>query len=659
MLSRQVIVQMELRRELTERAKAEKELRASEARKAAIFESALDCIITMDTTGRVVEWNPAAEWTFGYLADEAIGSGNRRTDRTAVLTGRASAGHGPVSDHRRRPVLGKRIEIPAMRADGSEFPVEMAITPVPLENQTLFTAYLRDITERKQAEEALRQAREELEAHVQTRTAELSQANQALQNEIGERRRAEENYRSLFENAVEGIFQSTPQGGYLSANPALARLYGYDSPAEMLRGLADIEKQLYVQPERRAEFARLMQENDTLANFEAEVFRRDGTTIWISEAARAIRDADGNLVRYEGTVEDISARKQAEDALRESEARYQRIAANVPGMVFQCAIHPDGTMDFPFVSEGCREIYGLEPWEIRETPSRIVDIIYPEDMAAFAESITRTVTDLLPWKWEGRILTRAGITKWVQGVSRPERQPNGDILCEGLLRDVSERRTAQDAQQESEERYRSLVEHSPEGIVVYSEDRIVYANPAAAALFAASDPGELMGRLIFDFVHPDYHRMTRERAQRSQVDGRPSALQQQKYVRLDGQVIDVEAVSTPILFQGKRAGQVLIRDITERKQAEEQISALNLELTQAYDATIEGWSRALDLRDHETEGHCRRVTELTLRLAAEMGMTSEELVHVRRGALLHDIGKMGVPDRVLLKPGPSMTANGC
>src|SRR5690606_16299596 len=76
----------------------------------------------------------------------------------------------------------------------------------------------------------------------------------------------------------------------------------------------------------------------------------------------------------------------------------------------------------------------------------------------------------------------------------------------------------------------------------------------------------------------------------------------------------------------------------------------NLELRLAYDRTIEGWARALDLRDEETEGHSRRVTDMTVRLAERMGMPSEELVHVRRGALLHDIGKMGVPDRILLKP---------
>ncbi|HEX2999843.1 MAG TPA: HD-GYP domain-containing protein, partial [Armatimonadota bacterium] len=95
----------------------------------------------------------------------------------------------------------------------------------------------------------------------------------------------------------------------------------------------------------------------------------------------------------------------------------------------------------------------------------------------------------------------------------------------------------------------------------------------------------------------------------------------------------------------------IARDITERKRAQEEIKRYNLELTHAYDATIEGWSRALDLRDRETEGHTRRVTEASEQLARLMGFGASELEYLRRGALLHDIGKMGIPDRILLKPG--------
>jgi diguanylate cyclase (GGDEF)-like protein/PAS domain S-box-containing protein len=146
--------------------------------------------------------------------------------------------------------------------------------------------FITDITERKRSEEALQQA--------------------------------EAKYRSIFENALEGIFQTTTDGHYVSANPALARLYGYSTPAELIARLTDIEHQLYVEPERRAEFIRLLQEHDAALEFESQVYRKDGSVIWISENARAVRDINtGELLYYEGTVEDITERKLAKEQLHE------------------------------------------------------------------------------------------------------------------------------------------------------------------------------------------------------------------------------------------------------------------------------------------------------------------------------------------------------
>ena len=122
-------------------------------------------------------------------------------------------------------------------------------------------------------------------------------------------------YRGMFENAIWGIFQTTPEGYYLTANPALARIYGYESPAEMLGAITNIGRQLYVDPLRRDAFTQQMQRSGVVSGFESEVYRRDGTTIWISESCREVRATTGELLYYEGTVEDITARKTAETAL--------------------------------------------------------------------------------------------------------------------------------------------------------------------------------------------------------------------------------------------------------------------------------------------------------------------------------------------------------
>ncbi|MGC3982325.1 MAG: PAS domain S-box protein [Steroidobacteraceae bacterium] len=131
-------------------------------------------------------------------------------------------------------------------------------------------------------------------------------------------REAEHRYRSLFDNALEGIFRTTVDGRYIDANPALARIYGYESPDELMNGLRDIRKQLYVDPQRRAEFMYQIQTYGLVSHFESEVYRKDGQVIWISENARVILNEQGQVQCYEGTVEDITEQKHYQQSLIEA-----------------------------------------------------------------------------------------------------------------------------------------------------------------------------------------------------------------------------------------------------------------------------------------------------------------------------------------------------
>ncbi len=140
---------------------------------------------------------------------------------------------------------------------------------------------------------------------------------------------AEAKYRSIFENAILGIFQTTPDGEYLSVNPALIRIYGYSSCEELMGTLTDINSQLYVYPERRAEVIHLMRTNGKVSDFESQVYRQDGSIIWIAENAYTVCDRHGNLLYYEGTVEDITTRKEAEAALRLEQEKSDRLLLNI------------------------------------------------------------------------------------------------------------------------------------------------------------------------------------------------------------------------------------------------------------------------------------------------------------------------------------------
>ncbi|MEG4248147.1 response regulator [Microcoleus sp. Pol10D4] len=157
---------------------------------------------------------------------------------------------------------------------------------------------------------------------ISTISTQLKMVGEMLANALDRKRaeavlrQSETKYRNIFENAVEGIFQTTSDGRYLSANRALAEIYGYESCAQMLAELTDINRQFYVDPNRRAEFMAQLRARHQVSKFESQVYRRDGSTIWISENARSICDESGSVLYYEGTTQDITDRKQAESALQ-------------------------------------------------------------------------------------------------------------------------------------------------------------------------------------------------------------------------------------------------------------------------------------------------------------------------------------------------------
>jgi len=156
---------------------------------------------------------------------------------------------------------------------------------------------------------------EEVYARVETHLR-LRQLQRELERQ---KRELHESYRAMFENAVEGIYQSTPEGRYLAVNPALAKLYGYDTPEELLLEVSDIQRQIYVDPSMCERFRREIENRGRVQAFEYRVRRRDGRILWISESARVARDVQGVVVHYEGFIEDITARKEAEAALRHSQ----------------------------------------------------------------------------------------------------------------------------------------------------------------------------------------------------------------------------------------------------------------------------------------------------------------------------------------------------
>jgi len=242
----------------------------------ALTENNPMAVVVLDANRRIQMCNPAFELLFGYPTEEALG---QELDPLVAPAGL----FGEATEYTRRAGAGQLVRAKTKRQHKNGSLVDVQILGVPLlVNGKLIGSFAmyEDITERLHAEEA--------------------------------QRRAEEKFRRLFENAIEGIFQATPDGRYLSVNPALARMCGYASPAEMTESIHDIGAQIYVDLQRRDEFERIMEARGSVEDFEYQARRKDGTRIWIAKNARAVRDANGKITSYEGTMEDITERKRAE-----------------------------------------------------------------------------------------------------------------------------------------------------------------------------------------------------------------------------------------------------------------------------------------------------------------------------------------------------------
>jgi PAS domain S-box-containing protein len=176
---------------------------------------------------------------------------------------------------------------------------------------------------------------------------------------------------------------------------------------------------------------------DEIGPIEFKIRTRDGDIRWIRDTIIPHHDEHGVVYKYDGLVEDITERKEITDALQMSEARYQRMVANIPGLVYQFILQKDGTIQFRFLSDSCRQLFGLEPDEIKADSSILLDKIHPDDLAEFYRLIADSAEKLSPCDWWGRV-TVNNRQRWFQSVSRPERLDSGDTLWDGVILDMTE-----------------------------------------------------------------------------------------------------------------------------------------------------------------------------------------------------------------------------
>ncbi len=276
----------EAQKELKERTRADKALWESEKRFRSIAETASDAIIIFDSHENVYFWNHAAKNIFGYSGGETMGK-----LLASIMTGQfytmLRTEMQQVVTTGQSELIGKAVEAVGLTKEGNEFPLELSLATWRVDQETFFTFIARDVTERKRAEEALRES--------------------------------EERFRNIFERTPIGIYQTTPDGRILMANPALVRMLRYSSFEELVQ--RDLEDEGFYPDYSREDFKRRIEGEGQVVGLEADWVRKDGQALFVRESARVVRDNNGKVLYYEGTVEDITAQKQALEALERRAAQ--------------------------------------------------------------------------------------------------------------------------------------------------------------------------------------------------------------------------------------------------------------------------------------------------------------------------------------------------
>jgi PAS domain S-box-containing protein len=260
-------------------------------------------------------------------------------------------------------------------------------------------------------------------------------------------------------------------------------------------------------------------------------------------------------------------RAQTQAQLRASEQRYRSLFESVPIGLYRST--PEGRI--VDANDALVQMLGYPSREkLLETPAQAL-FCDPADRQRWqAEMDAKGVVSY----FVTQLKRYDGTPIWVVDRARAVRDPQGTILYyDGSLVDITEQWRSEEALRASEARYRALVESGPDGIGIHQDGRIVFINPAGARLLGAQSPDELVGKPAMDLLHPDYREVVRERIQRSLATGQPAPLLMEKFIRLDGTVIDVEVTAAPIMWEGRPAMQVVFRDITERKRMEEELKA--------------------------------------------------------------------------------------
>ncbi len=425
-----------LNSDVFERRHAEAEKRESTARLAAIVNSAMDAIISIDRRRRIVQFNAAAEEMFGCPARAVMG---QSIDQ--FVPERSRAQYRDMVARLEAPGVVPRSSILdgvplCRRTNGEEFPIEASISDAEVAGEKVYTVIVRDVTERKRAETALEQERSLLS--------------------------------TLFRTVPDMLWLKDADGVYLTCNTAFERFLGREEGS--IVGKRDVE---LFPNQADADFLR-QKDIEAIAAGKPVTNQESGAgaggrQVLLETTKTPVFDSERRLIGVLGLAHDITLADQARAALRERVALQERLettAATVPSVICSFRLRPDGTYSFPYASPAIETIYGVSPTDVAEDGSAVAPRIHPDDICRVSAAIVESAFSLSPCRYEYRVCHPERGEIWVEGHFIPKREADGGTLWHGTMTDISEHKRTQAEIEQTLSLLRATLDSTADGIVV-------------------------------------------------------------------------------------------------------------------------------------------------------------------------------------------------
>ncbi len=562
--------------DITDRKRTEEALRESEKKFRTLYESTSDAVMLLDDKA-FFDCNEATLRTFGCSSrEEFLDKHPSQFSPPQQPDGQDSMS---LANERIATAFkegSNQFEWLHCCLNGEEFPAEVLLSAMELGGKKVLQAVVRDITDRKRAEEELAKHREHLEELIAERTIELTKTNQQLQQEILERKQVEEELRESeerFELAVKGSNDGLWDWPDVNKDEQWwsarwQELLGYKD-GEIQAGVSTLKTLLHPDDlDRVFEAWDAHFENHTPVDMEYRLKIKSGQYRWFRGRGEALWDENGKPVRMSGSIQDITERKQAEEALQVNETRFRDIAMSTSDWFWE--VNTEGV--YTFCSEKVEEVLGYTPQEIiGKTPFDFMSIEEAEIIGQKFQEIAALkapIVDLENWN-----LHKDGHKVCLLTNGVPVLDARGNLIgYRGADKDISERKQAEEALQESEVKYRSLIENSNDAIYLLVGKHFEVINQKFSEYFSVTPEEVKAPEFNFmDLVAPRSKSLIEKRTQMQKQGKRVPSRYEFTGLRKDGKEIDLEVSVTRIPYRGGMATQGILRDITEKKKLEAQL----------------------------------------------------------------------------------------